>query len=427
MRTWDNPESFLNEIPNGWKHDRLKDVVSLREIRTDEKSDVEDYLELEDIESGTGQIISRRNTLGVESDVTCFRKGDVLFGKLRPYLEKYFLADFDGKCTGEILAFAPKRIEGHFLRYCVAAPWFIEKCNSLAYGAKMPRVNWAKQLALFDIPLPSREEQRRIVAYLDKACEAIDGAISAKRQQLEVLDNLRKSIIHKAVTHGLDVNVRFKPSGTLWFDLIPDHWSVDRVKDITSKIGSGITPEGGATVYVDDGIPLLRSQNIHFDGIRLDDVAYITPEQHLEMSGTHVRPGDVLLNITGASLGRCCCVPSTLKEANVNQHVCIIRLAEKKKMTSQFLYYFLASEAGQKQVWTGFRGASRQGLNYREIEGFVVPIPPLEKQGAICKTLDRQTHDIQELYRNLETQIATLEQYRKSLIHECVTGKWGIE
>src|SRR6266566_1751124 len=158
-------DTFLDSLPTDWRFDRLKDVVSLRNEKTSEASADEDYLELEDLESGTGRILNRRNTLEVESAVTRFKKGDVLFGKLRPYLEKYYEADFDGKCTGEILAFKPERIAGRFLYYCIASCWFIERCNTLAYGAKMPRVSWEKQLSQFDLPLPPRPEQLRIAQY----------------------------------------------------------------------------------------------------------------------------------------------------------------------------------------------------------------------------------------------------------------------
>ena len=105
----------------------MKDVVTLRNEKTGVASEEADYLELEDIESGTGRILNRRNTLEVESAVTLFKKGDILFGKLRPYLAKYVHADFDGKCTGEILAFKPARITSRFLFYCIASPWFIER------------------------------------------------------------------------------------------------------------------------------------------------------------------------------------------------------------------------------------------------------------------------------------------------------------
>ena len=170
--------SFLDALPKGWAFDRLKDVVSLRNEKTDGASAEEDYLELEDMESGTWRILNRRNTLEVESAVTLFKNGDVLFGKLRPYLEKYYEAEFDGKCTGEILAFKPQRIASRFLFYCVGARWFIGRCNALAYGAKMPRVSWPTQLSQFNVPLPPLPEQQRIAAYLDASCAAIDAAVA---------------------------------------------------------------------------------------------------------------------------------------------------------------------------------------------------------------------------------------------------------
>ena len=395
-------DSFLDTLPKGWAFDRLKDVVALRNHKTDEASTDEDYLELEDLDSGTGRILNRRNTLEVESAVTLFKKGDVLFGKLRPYLEKYYQADFDGKCTGEILAFKPERMESRFLFYCIGSRWFIGRCNALAYGAKMPRVSWEKQLSQFNVPLPPLPEQQRIAAYLDASCAALDAALSAKNRQLETLDALRKSVIHAFFS---------VQSGTMR----------ERVKDLAEKITSGVTPDGGASGYLDSGIPLLRSQNVHFDGLRLDDVAYISAETHAGMSGSQLKPRDVLLNITGASIGRCAFVPDDFGEGNVNQHVCIIRLGPW--MDHRFLATFLSSPMGQDQILSTFTGASRQGLSHSDLGLIRIPFPKIKEQHEIVAKIEE--HDLK--HRNLsgciEAQIATLTAYRKSLIHECVTGQ----
>ncbi len=190
----------LGEIPSHWRTDRMKDVVALRNEKTDVPSEESDYLELEDMESGTGRILNRRNTLEVESAVTLFQKGDVLFGKLRPYLEKYFHADFDGKCTGEILAFKSTRVYSRFLFYCIASPWFIERCNALAYGAKMPRVNWQTQLAVFILPLPPAAEQEAICAFLDTKLSELARIVGSIESQIATLTAYRKSLIHECVT-----------------------------------------------------------------------------------------------------------------------------------------------------------------------------------------------------------------------------------
>jgi hypothetical protein len=150
-------------------------------------------------------------------------QGDVLFGKLRPYLEKFYCAAFDGKCTGEILAFQPVRINGRFLFYSIASRWFIGRCNAFAYSAKMPRVSWPTQLSKFNLPLPPPAEQQHIAAFLDASCAAIDAAVAAKRRQLETLDVLTGSLIHNAVTRGLNPGVRLKPSGLDWLPDVPGH------------------------------------------------------------------------------------------------------------------------------------------------------------------------------------------------------------
>lgn len=201
-----NPEicntglSYLPKIKKGWSIDRFKDVATLRDQKTDEKSELLDYLELEDIEQGTGNILGKRDTLEVESKVTLFYEGDVLFGKLRPYLEKYHYAEFDGKCTGEILAFKPNRINGKFLKYVVGSKWFIDLCNSMSYGAKMPRVNWNTQLAMVNLPIPSPEEQTIIVKQLDELSEKVDLLKHKVINQITTLQSYRKSLIHECVT-----------------------------------------------------------------------------------------------------------------------------------------------------------------------------------------------------------------------------------
>jgi type I restriction enzyme S subunit len=246
-------DSFLDNLASEWRFDRLKDIVSLRNEKTDEHSAERDYLELEDLESGTGRILNRRSTLEVGSAVTRFKKNDVLFGKLRPYLEKYWQAEFDGKCTGEILAFEPKRISSKFLFYCIGSRWFIERCNALAYGAKMPRVSWATQLSQFNIPLPPLTEQKLIAAYLDASCAAIDAAVAAKHRQIELLRNMFASIIAQSSVRGLNESVGRWDTPWPWFQAVPRHWRHGHLKRFTTRIQTGVTPPTANPEYYEDG------------------------------------------------------------------------------------------------------------------------------------------------------------------------------
>ena len=213
-----------------------------------------------------------------------------------------------------------------------------------------------------------------------------------------------------------------KPSGIGWLGDIPQHWEMKKLKHLITKAGSGVTPRGGAEVYVDKGIPLLRSQNIYNDGLRLTDVAYITEAMHNDMNGSRVLEGDVLLNITGASIGRCYYYDGSLGEANVNQHVCIIRPIQDSIRT-EYLHRALCSVIGQVQIDILQTGANREGLNGIQLKSFVIPLPSIKEQEDILKQTDKKLSEIQKVENLLDAQIEKLKAYRQSLISEVVTGK----
>jgi|SRR5579862_173479 len=169
------------------------------------------------------------------------------------------------------------------------------------------------------------------------------------------------------------------------FDL-PSSWIWVRLADICSKTGSGSTPRGGKSVYGDHGVPFLRSQNIYDDGLRLDDVAYIDDETNAKMAGTALRSDDLLLNITGGSIGRCCLVPSGLGKANVSQHVAIIRLAISG--IHGYLHRLILSPYFQSFVFGEQTGAGRGGLPKNRMDRIPVALPPLAEQRRIVAKVD---------------------------------------
>lgn len=164
------------------------------------------------------------------------------------------------------------------------------------------------------------------------------------------------------------------------FDL-PDGWGWSRIGGICTKTGSGSTPRGGQSVYKVDGIPFLRSQNVYDDGLRLDDVAYIDLETHSRMSGTAVRPADLLLNITGGSMGRCCRIPDAFECANVSQHVAIMRGALPEM--ADFLHSLVLSPYFQAFIFDEQTGAGRGGLPKNKMDRIAVALPPLAEQQRI--------------------------------------------
>lgn len=198
---------------------------------------------------------------------------------------------------------------------------------------------------------------------------------------------------------------------------LPQGWEFVRLGNITNKIGSGSTPRGGSAAYVDSGIPFLRSQNVWNYGLEMDDVAYISAETHEKMSNTMVETNDILLNITGASLGRCAIYPDGAGEANVSQHVTIIRPTEVA--IRSYLHYCILSPYTQILIWGRQVGMAREGLSKKVLEQFEMPLPPLAEQHrivakvdelmALCDQLEQQQANSIEAHQTLvETLLGTL-------------------
>ena len=185
-------------------------------------------------------------------------------------------------------------------------------------------------------------------------------------------------------------------------------------------IRSGKTPSGGAENYLDSGIPLIRSQNVHFDGLRLDDVAFIDASMDHDLRASRLVAGDVLLNITGASIGRCCVFPKSIGAANVNQHVCAIR-PKPALIDSGFLSAFLSSAVTQWLIKSGENGTSREGLTFEQIGNFTLLLPPMDEQRTIATFLDRETARLDGLIEKRRRMITLLHEKRSSLITQAVT------
>ncbi|KGC43708.1 restriction endonuclease subunit S [Burkholderia pseudomallei] len=211
----------------------------------------------------------------------------------------------------------------------------------------------------------------------------------------------------------------YKDSGVKWLGQVPEHWAVKQIKYLASHIGSGKTPTGGAEVYEDSGVLFLRSQNVYESGLKLEDVAFITDEVDEEMKGSRVKPGDVLLNITGASIGRSCLVPNVFERANVNQHVCIIR--SERPSIAKWMALCLPSRTIQAQIDFSQNGAGREGLNFEQIGKMLVALPPVSEIDEISGLIDRETARIDALVEKKTRFIELLREKRHVAIAHAVT------
>jgi type I restriction enzyme S subunit len=273
---------------------------------------------------------------------------------------------------------------------------------------------------------PPKKEQDAIAAFLDAKLGRLDELVRKKERQLALLAEKRQALISHAITRGLNPNAPTKPSGLAWLGSIPAHWQVKRVKYLVTKIGSGKTPLGGSQVYTAEGVIFLRSQNVHDDGFRLDDVVCISDKIDEELSASRVEPNDILLNITGASIGRVCKFPSGMPRANVNQHVCIVR--PHHRFSPDYLAYALQSRFTKHQIFAGETGTSREGLNFEQVGNLLVfgPFHAREEQTAIAMALERTLAALAGATAKLTEQLSKLREYRQALITVAVTGQVAI-
>ncbi len=209
--------------------------------------------------------------------------------------------------------------------------------------------------------------------------------------------------------------------------VIPEDWEQTTIGDVALKVGSGITPRGGSSMYKEHGRPFVRSQNVGWGRLILGDIAYIDDEIHSTFSATELMENDVLLNITGASIGRSALADQNLIGGNVNQHVCIIR-SDRNHVNPSFISYFLLSSLGQRQIDSFQAGGNREGLNFGQIRSIKFPLPPTKaEQEAIAEVLS----DVDALIESMEQLIAKKRHIKQGVMQELLTGKkrlpgfWG--
>ena len=432
----DSGVEWLGEIPAHWEIRRLKSFASVQLSNVDKKSAegqdavrLSNYVDVyynERIDDGIDFMPATATTEQIRR--FSLQAGDVLITKDSETwtdiaVPAVVSEDLPGVLCGYHLAHVrpDRHCDGRFLSRVFSAVGPRDQYHIAANGiTRFGLTGDSIRAGVFAFPpLP---EQRAIAAFLDRETAKIDALVAKKERLIELLQEKRTALISDAVTKGLDPDVPLKDSGVEWLGEIPAHWEVRRLKHTVNKIGSGKTPSGGAERYVTDGIMLLRSQNVHFRGLELSDVAYIDKATDDEMSNSRVCEDDVLLNITGASLGRCCVARLKGLEANVTQHVCIIR-PDQRQSDPVFLAYSIESQSLQDQIFNNENGVSRDALNFEQIGSLVLVEPTITEQRAIAAFLDHETAKIDALIAKVQEAIDRLKELRTALISAAVTGK----
>ena len=238
---------WIGEVPMGWEECRFKNFLTL----INKPAIGGCKIGLENIESGSGKFIPSDSEF--EGNGVEFISNDIVYGKLRPYLMKVWVAEFAGNAVGDFFVFRVKeKANTDLIKYLILSDGFTKEADGATEGAKMPRVSSDFILTLRYF-LPSKEEQTAIAAYLDAKCAKIDNVVAVQQKRIELLKELKQSIITHAVTKGLDKNAKMKPSGVEWIGDVPEGWEIKKIKH-NFRIYAGATPKTENSSYWDGDI-----------------------------------------------------------------------------------------------------------------------------------------------------------------------------
>jgi len=393
---------WLGKVPFHWEQKRLKYCVSLLNEKVNGQGTDLPYIGLENIESWTGQQIQQETEPPIsEGQSNLFKSGDVLFGKLRPYLAKVLRAKENGICTGELLVLRPKEAIQDYLFYYILARNFIQIVDSSTYGAKMPRANWD---FIGDLPMliPGDDEQRDIAAFLELETARIDAIIVKKEQLIELLHEKRTALISHAVTKGLDIDVPMKDSGVDWLDVIPEYWNVKPLKFNFTFLNSRRVPlSSEERAEMTKEYPYYGASGIidHVDDFIFDEPLILVAEDGANLFS---RSTPLAFIASGKYW--------------VNNHAHILRPIEGP---IDYWSYLLASIIYDPWI----TGSAQPKLTKDNLGSIHLPVPSKNERTGIVEFLNRETSKLDSLIAKIRITVGKLNEYRSALISAAVTGK----
>lgn len=420
--------NWLGAIPKRWSLKPIKYATYINPKVLSEKTNADQEINYIDISSvNCNGIINNIQKLKFSDAPSRARRivdsGDTIVSTVRTYLRAIAFIDKrkDGFiCSTGFAVLKPRKfLHAKYLAYYVMSTQFVDNIVANSVGVSYPAIS-SSDVGSMPIILPSFKEQQKISAFLDRETSKLDRLIEKKERLIELLKEKRQAIITQAVTKGLDPKVPMKDSGIEWLGELPEHWRFLKLKFLTKKIidGTHFTPK-----YVDEGIPFLRVTNIvsaNNSGINLNEVKYITPEEHRLLS-KRCRPekGDLLLTKNG-TIG----VPRVVDwdfEFSIFVSLCLIKF--NNQMSPYFASLFFKSDVIKRQIKIGSKTNTVTNLHIDKICEFYFPVPTFEEQNEIVKYLNKVVAKSDSVMSKIEKQITKIKEYRQALISAAVTGK----
>ena len=421
----DSDIDWLGDIPSEWRVEKAK-WLFLRAERPVSKDDAI----VTCFRDGQVTLRSNRRTDGFtnatkEHGYQGIRKGDLVIHAMDAFAGAIGVSDSDGKSTPVYAACMPRipnlvnpTFYAYYMRDLALSGFIV----SLAKGIRERSTDFRfNDFAKLPLPLPSIEEQNKIVSFLDQKTAQIDEAIAIKEKQIALLKERKQIIIQKAVTQGLNPNAPMKDSGVDWVGQIPEHWEVKKIKFFCKFNGGGAPSKDNLKFWENGNIPWVSPKDMKSDRINKTQ-DYITQLAVKNSATNYVSPNSLLIVVRSGILQRK--IPVALNDVTVtlNQDMKALSL-HKNVMSSEYLKYFIEGNNDSLLVeWTK-EGATVESIEHEFIANGQIPIPPLEEQEKLVEYLNKLDESMLYTIENQIVQIEKLKEYKTTLINSAVTGK----
>ena len=411
---------WLKAIPEHWAELRFKYIA--HQITGGEENELP-KLGLENIESGTGEYIPSESNF--EGKGVRFETCDILYGKLRPYLQKVWKASFSGNAVGDFFVFRSADISNsNFLKYFLLSEPFTEMSNGATEGAKMPRVG-IDFINNLSCPVPPALEQKEIASWLDDKCLRIKIVISKVDDKIAQLQRLRKAIIANAVFRGINFRGTLRESGLGWMPQIPSHWETIRLKRL-GRFFKGLTFT--KSDLVEEGHKVVSYGQVHSksnSGVSLSEelIRYV-PDSIVEKGEkAKVNKGSFIFADTSEDLEGCgnCIYNDSSEILYAGYHTIILQMNDLAD--NRYLAYLFLTDEWRSQIRNSVNGVKVYSITQAIMNQCDVILPPKAEQTEIADYLDDKCMKIDNLIAKYEKQKELLARYRKAIITQAVTGQ----
>lgn len=411
---------WLKEVPSHWEERRLKTLVTCNDEALSEKLDKDteiQYVEIGDVDqiNGIKNSIFYKFKDAPSRARRITRVGDIIISTVRTYLKAIAYIDKQDLIVSTGFAvLRPQNVLPRFLAYATMCDGFTTEVLRYSIGISYPAISSNDLLGL-KIALPPRPEQEIIVSYLENKTSKIDAYVSDKEKEIQLLQELKQKTIAEAVTRGLNPNVKMKDSGISWLGMIPEHWEMRKLSQVSYEHFIS-----NKTVHHQNLLSLSYGRIIRKDINKTEGLLPASFETY-----QIVEDGNIVLRLTDLQNDQKSLRVGLAKEEGIvtSAYVC---LGVYDSMIPAYLYNTLHSY-DIKKLFYSMGGGIRQGLNWQGLKKIDVPLPPLDEQRAIVAYIEDKCQKIDTMITELQAEIDYLKEYKQRLIADVVTGQVNVQ